>query len=402
MSDAMQSHGGAEPATRRRERISQQVRQWCEQARIDGNRRELSDDAAVLIAAGHLDEPTRQVLTNRRRVGRVIPTVIAFTDLRLLTDEQTRLQRRASETRPGAAALLVGYRAADLARRLQSARAAVLVSDSHYANGVRAIRRERRDGVHLEPAQREALYAALQRTPAPLPDGRGPVEQVLGSTFGAAAERVASRAPGALAEAGRWAAQALGATPGPAGERFADPVDTLLFLAGTLFDRIDGSSAWRSEHFEVQRVQLDLADELMQIAVDAVALRGIGAELTSALRSTRVDAAREQVRARQRALEPVWDQLVERVAALARIGDLLGQAEDQLRSMAATARAMSLDSRIDDLVARSGNRELSAENTHNVGDQFGEVEEMMLGYRSVLYGDILALTTRSRSAGGDR
>ena len=33
------------------------------------------------------------------------------------------------------------------------------------------------------------------------------------------------------------------------------------------------------------------------------------------------------------------------------------------------ARAHSLDDRIDDLVGRSGSREMSAENTHFVGDQ---------------------------------
>lgn len=399
MSDGVQGRGG-ETAAQRRERISRQVRQWCEQARIEGGRRELSDDAAVLIAAGYLDEPTRQVLTNRRRAGRGVPTILGFTELRLLTDEQSRFEQRAAQSRPGAASLVAGYRATELARRLHAARSAVVTSGAHYASGVRAIRRDRREGMHLEPAQREALFVALQRTPAPLPGERRPVEQVLGAAFGAAADRIAARSEGtALAAASRRAAQVLGA-PDPDGERFADPVDTLLFLAGTLFDRIEGSAAWHSEHFAVQRVQLDLPEELTQIAVDAVALRGIGAELAVALRSARVEAARGQVQARQRALEPVWDQLVARVAALARIGDLLGQAEDQLRSMAAVERTLSLDSRIDDLIARSGNRELSAQNTHHVGDQFGEVEALMLGYQDVLYGDILALTTRSRPDGG--
>ncbi|SDE38381.1 hypothetical protein [Rhodococcus tukisamuensis] len=400
MSDGVQGRGG-ETAAQRRERISRQVRRWCEQARIEGGPSELSDDAAVLIAAGYLDEPTRQVLTNRRRAGRGVPTILGFTQLRLLTDEQTRLEQRAAQSRPGAASLVAGYRATELARRLQAARSAVVMSGAHYASGVRAIRRDRRDGMHLEPAQREALFVALQRTPASLPGERRPVEQVLGAAFGAAADRIAARSVGtALAAASKRAAEVLGAGSDLDGERFVDPVDALLFLAGTLFDRIEGSAAWHSEHFAVQRVQLDLAEELTQIAVDAVALRGIGAELAVALRSARVEAARDQIQARQRALEPVWDQLVERVAALARIGDLLGQAEDQLRSMAAVERTLSLDSRIDDLIARSGNRELSAQNTHHVGDQFGEVEALMLGYQDVLYGDILALTTRSRPGGG--
>ena len=56
---------------------------------------------------------------------------------------------------------------------------------------------------------------------------------------------------------------------------------------------------------------------------------------------------------------------------------------------------MSLDSRIDELISRSGDRELSAENTHHVGDQFGGVEELMLTYQSTLYGDIAELTSWS-------
>jgi hypothetical protein len=69
----------------------------------------------------------------------------------------------------------------------------------------------------------------------------------------------------------------------------------------------------------------------------------------------------------------------------------------QLRSVLAVNRAMSLDSRIDDLIARSGDRELSAVNTHHVGDQFDGVEELMLTYQSALYGDIAELTAWSGS-----
>ncbi len=381
-------------ATQRRARITAQVRRWCEEARVDGFRQDLSADAAVLLAAGYLDEPTRDVLANRRRQGRPLPDIGGFGRLRALADDYVRLDDKAKSMRPGVMQVLAAARAGDVERKLLSARAKFVHSPAHYATGVRTIRRDRRDQVHLEPRQREVLFDALARTPAPVSEQR--TDQATAAAVTVAAERLAGlaeRTP--WAAAGRRAAEALGGAVGVGQpERFVDRFDALLFLAGALYDRIDGSAAWHSDHFMVQRVQLDLADELTQIAVDTVALRGIGAELTAALAAVRGDAARDQIRSRQRALAPVWDQLVERVAALARIGDLLGEAEEQLRSVAAVQRSMSLDSRIDDLVARAGNRELSTENTHHVGDQIGGVDELILGYQALLHGDIIALQAR--------
>ena len=58
----------------RRERIDRQVRQWCDRARIDGRHAPLSDAAALCLAAGHLDEETREILAVRRRTGRPLHT----------------------------------------------------------------------------------------------------------------------------------------------------------------------------------------------------------------------------------------------------------------------------------------------------------------------------------------
>ncbi|MDT2008906.1 hypothetical protein FXW78_41100 [Rhodococcus opacus] len=378
----------------RRARISAQVRHWCERASIAGKHAPLSDAAAVLIAAGHLDSPTRQVLSHRRRAGRTIPSIGGFGALRLLTDEYTEVARRADTLRPGPAQLLFKYRATELGRKLQSYRSAVVMSTAHYGNGVRAMRRDRREGVHLDLEQREALFRALQRTPVPIIGT--PLERAGNYARGTAAERIGQAVENTpMAAVGRRVAEAIGKGADLDDDTFADGYDTLLYLAGMLFDRIDGSAVWHSEHFAVQRHQLDLAEELTQIAVDTVALRGIRLELDEALRVTHSGSGRQQIEARQNAVKPVWDQLVDRVAALARIGDLLSRAEVQLRSVLAVNRAMSLDSRIDELIARSGDRELSAENTHYVGDQFGGVEELMLTYQSALYGDIAELTSWS-------
>lgn len=385
--------GRDETEPQRRERILDQVRRWCEQSRIDGVHRRLSDDAAVLIAAGLLDEHTRAVLANRRREGRGIPTIGGFDALRRLTDEYARLDRKSAGVRPGPIQMLYKYRVGELRKRLRSLRSTVVMPGPHYANGVRAMRRDRRIGIHLELVQRDALFAALQRTPASFV--ASPTDQVRNVALEAATEWITGRSDNRrMAAIAQRAAETIAGTEG---DRFVDRYDTLLYLAGSLYDRVNGSSVWQSDHFAVQRAQLDLADELIQIAVDTVALRGISAELSAAIQIARIESARAQIRARQLALAPVWDQLLDRVAALARIGDLLSKAEDQLQSMAAVQRTMSLDSRIDDLISRSGNRELSAANTHFVGDQFVDVDELMISYQSLLYSDILALTSRQSS-----
>lgn len=401
MSDTPLDPSDFETVEERRARVSAQVRTWCENARIDGHHEQLSDGAAVLIASGHLDEATREVLANRRRVSKQIPSIGGFAVLRVLTDEYHDVGRRVDSMKPGPAQLVFKYRAGELAKKLRSMRATVVNSNTHYASGVRQIRRDRREGLHLDPAQRDSLFAALQQTPTPS----------TGSWLSDAGKLVRNTAVDRLSEIsgrstvaglGRKVADVIGRGTEPEHDEFADPYDALLFLAGTLYDRIDGSATWHSEHFAIQRHQLDLGVELSQIAVDAIALRGITGELAYALRGTYGDAAREQIRSRQQALGPVWGQLVERVAALARIADLVGQAEVALQSVMAVRKTMSLDSRIDELIARSGNRELSVENTHYVGDQLGGVDELMGTYQSALYGDIAALTAWSDTGGAGR
>ncbi|MEU5841746.1 hypothetical protein [Rhodococcus sp. NPDC047139] len=379
------------PSTDRRARIAGQVRRWCESSSIEGRHAPLSDAAAVALAAGRLDEPTRVVLANRRRAGRRLPALEGFGQLRLLSDEHDRLRARIAGQRPGASRLAVEYRANELARRLRVARQTVVHSPLHYAQGVRAVRRDRRDGLHLEIEQREALFAALQRTPTPLPVV--PVEQARVALLGIAVDRVtrwSERTP--LAETGRRVAERLARELPDGDDHFVDRYDTLLFLAGSLYDRIEASVAWRSAYFEVQRAQLDLPEEITQIAVDAVALRDLLDDLHTAIGTT--PQARASLESRVAALEPVWDQILARVTALARIGDLLTRAEDHVHLARLAQRTANLDQRIDDLIGRSGARELSAENTDFVGDQLGVAAEPMVALRSALWTDIAELTAK--------
>lgn len=352
-----------------RERVESQVSRWCERGRLDGRRPPLSDAAALAVAAGRLDEATRTILAARRRAGKSMPSIGGFAAIRVLADERERWLGKDTHNRPGSA-LVYRMRAAELTKRIEHLRTAFVMSNKHYANGVRAVRRDRRDGVHLDLDQRDALFDALRHTPVPRSEGGTVVERTGMSVLDSAADRVAAAAKNTRFEdLGERASTVIAEFADRRDDVFADKYETLLFLAGASFDRVQASPAWHSEHFLVQRTQLDLADELTQVAVDAHSLRGISFELDGIASMMFDDATRDQVATRRTALDAVWAQLIDRVAALVRVADLVSRAEGELRTMDVIEKAHSLDDRIDALVARAGNRELSAANTHFVGDQ---------------------------------
>lgn len=352
-----------------RERAEERVRRWCDGTRMEGRRPPLSDATAVAIAAGRLDELTREILAARRRAGKTLPSVGGFGAIRVLETERQHWLAKDTKNKPGSA-VVYRMRAAELGKRLDHLRAAVVMSNKHYATGVRAVRRDRRDGLHLDLDQRDALFDALAYTPVPRQETGTALERTGLSLLDAAAGRVAEVARDTrFEEIGHRAATVVGDFADRRDDCFADRYETMLFAAGTSVDRIHASPAWRSDHFLVQRTQLDLEEELTQVAVDVHSLRGIDDELDGIETLMFDDATRAQVATRRAALDTVWSQLVDRVAALVRVADLVTHAEGDLRTMDVIQKAHSLDSRIDALVARAGHRELSADNTHFVGDQ---------------------------------
>lgn len=354
-----------------RERVEERVRRWCERARLDGRRPPLSDVAAIAIAAGKLDEPARGVLAARRRAGKTLPSIGGFGAVRVLEDERKRWLAKDTKNKPGSA-LVYRVRAAELAKRLDHLRTAMVMSTKHYATGVRAVRRDRRDGLHFDLEQRDALFDALMHTPVPRQESGTVIERTGLSLLDNAAGRVAGVAKNTrFEEIGDRAASVLAEFADRTDDAFTDRYETMLFLAGSSVDQVRTSPAWRSEHFLVQRTQLDLVDELTQVAVDVESLRDIDDELDGIAAMMFDDATRAQVATRRAALDTVWSQLIDRVAALVRVADLVTRAEGDLRTMDVMQKAHSLDSRIDALVARAGHRELSADNTHFVGDQLG-------------------------------
>ncbi|AEF41103.1 hypothetical protein [Hoyosella subflava] len=397
-SDDSQSTGIPHTVAERRARMTDNVREWCRVRQVPNQSGDLSDQAALLIATGYVDEETREIVLNRRREGRAFPSAGGFSSVRRLADDHARLVRKLDESRSGPAQLIVRFRMGEAERKLSDVRSAFVLSRTHYASGVLAIRRDRKAGLHLDLEQRSALFRALQRTPVPLDRRSTPADQLRSAARDAAIEgmrRLSDKSR--LAGFARAASERIALGPNEYSE-FDDQYETLLYLAGTLFDRIHGSLSWHSGYFMVQRAQLDLASELVQIAVDTVALRGISRELEDALVSARDAASRQQIRARQGALESVWNELVNRVAALMRIDDALSEVEERLRSFAAVQRAENLDHRIDDLLSRSGTREMSAENIHHVSEQVAGVDEVIAGYQELLYGDIAELTGRDNDS----
>lgn len=392
----------------RRARVISVVRAWCRARQIpvqdfspsDGVT-DLSDRAALLIATGYLDAPTRVIVLERLRTGRLFPDVGGFANLRRLADEHADMVRRFADAKSKPAQMLLKYRLGEIERKLNAARAGFVMSRTHYAGGVLAIRRERKAGLHLDLDQRGALFRALLRTPA-LPaikptyadQARDAAKEAVAEGVRLLSER-SGLAKTPLGDLGKIASERIESSSRP-DVTFGDQYETLLFLAGTLFDRIHGSISWHSEYFDVQRNQLDLSSELVQIAVDTAALQSISEELEDALFTAGESGARQRIRTRQDALEGVWNELVGRVAALMRIDDALTDVEARLRSYVAERRAENLDHRIDDLLSRSGARELSAENIHHVSEQVSGVDEVIAGYQQLLYGDIAELTGRDQ------
>jgi hypothetical protein len=352
-----------------RARRADTVRTIAESTRIESDRsgrahEPLSDRAALLVALGRLDEETRGIALTRLRAGRKFPALGGFGTLRLITEELHWIDGRTAVLRTGPTRLALLQRHVLLERRLGSYRTRFVMSSGHYASGVRAIRRERREGIHLDVDQRTALFEALRHTPTPLGVGPGPLSRARGILGGAAAERLDT-----LHARGADVVRTLAGTDA---DRFADRYDTLLFLAGMYHDRILSSRIWRSDLFAVARAQLDPGTELVQIAVDVVALAQLDAELTAAFEAqgdTVDEEGRREVLVRRADLIPVWDQVIDRVAALSRVVDEIAVAEIEHRSLDAVQRTVGLDQRIDDLISRSGTREISADNTHSVSDQ---------------------------------
>ena len=66
---------------------------------------------------------------------------------------------------------------------------------------------------------------------------------------------------------------------------FIDGYETLLYVVGAYYDRIQASPSWRSEHFEVQRSQINLHADVADVAADIIALRSVRVDLDRAMRN---------------------------------------------------------------------------------------------------------------------
>ncbi|MGZ8178059.1 hypothetical protein ACXVUM_09000 [Williamsia sp. SKLECPSW1] len=388
------------------------VHRWCEKSTIPGRHPELSDPAAVAIATGHLDASARGVVLARMSAGlpipssaQMLPGTREFAELRRLQRTVAALDEQANAPMtPSMVAAVIRARRNSVARKLDDARRVLVNGKGVFATGVRAIRRERREGTHLEAVDRERLFIGLTYTPTP--DVGGYVRRI----GNAALERVAGAIENAAARSGkdsgrRWFAEMAGdvesAAPS-ADSRFIDGYETMLFAAGSFYDRVLRCPAWHSEHFALQRGQVDLHAELAEIAADVIALRAIRVDLDTSRRSAGFDDDLDgHIARRERSLRPVWRELVDRVAALATVAEVVESAAAELRVLEEYARTATIDDRIDELVGRSGSREVSADNTRRLTEQVRAGEENLRIYRDVLQGNIHRLSAGTRPFSGE-
>jgi hypothetical protein len=369
------------------------IRRWCDESKIPGRHPDLSDAASILIAAGFLSDPARAVLVRRATANMPIPSIGGFGDLRRLNSELHQLDDYMRNPRmPRVGAMVLRSRIMTLTRRRETARNLVTASRPVFAGTVRGIRRERREGLYLDIPERERLFNGLLFTPTP---------NSLDSSYlrraGAMAATTAAGVIGQLSDgrsrAGQWVAEKAATIEASdddgAAARFVDGYETVLFVAGNAYDRIVRSPVWRSDHFAVQRTQINVHAELAEIATDVINLRTVRIELDRVRVVAESDQRlREQLRSREAELRPVWSQLIARVAALTEVADAVAAAAHELQVLDQVNYAGTIDHRIDQLIARSGERELSAENTRRLTEQLGMGRAHLRDYRNILQGNV--------------
>ncbi|KJR08530.1 MULTISPECIES: hypothetical protein [Gordonia] len=376
------------------------LRQWTTDARVPGQPAELSDTACILIAAGYLVPTARATVV--RRVSQGLPMPVpqsGFSELRRVQRGIVHAERKLASTMlPGVVVPIIRSRMAGLTRRRDEAHRAVVTGKGVFPSGMRAIRRERRENVYLEVEEREQLFAGLLCTPvANLSTsgarwaGTDALDKVAGIV-----DKVAGRAGRRQVE--HWADEVFGTMPttqdSSRGSSFADGYEALLFVAGHYYDRIRTNPAWLSDHFEMQRVQVNLHAELAEIASDVVALRALRVDLDRARDNGGFDPGFvAHIREREEALRPVWTELIDRVHALIDICATVESAAVELRLLNEFDRATTIDARIDHLLSRSGDRELSADHSRRLSQQVRSGEEQLRIYRDVLQGNIAQLGT---------
>lgn len=383
------------------------LRRWTQESRVPGDPPALSDAAALLIASGHLAAPGRVLIVRRMSLGLPLPALnMPAVELHRLQHSIAHLEDQlATGVMPGMVATVLRTRLSGMLRKREDARRIVVLGKGVFATSTRGIRRERRENIYLEIDEREKLFAGLLATPcANLPAGGG-----VRRAGSAAVDRIAGfvgtfAGRGAAASVEEWINEALGSEPGQAASTsrgassFADGYETLLFIAGHFYDRIERNRAWQSDFFEIQRGSVNLHAELAEIAADVVALRGLRIDLDRARASSGYDEGfSAHLDQREAALRPVWTQLLERVLAVIEIAQTVESAAVELRILDEYDRASTLDSRIDTLLARSGDRELSADHSRMLSEQVRSGEEQLRIYRDVLQGNIARISPHAEA-----
>ena len=138
---------------------------------------------------------------------------------------------------------------------------------------------------------------------------------------------------------------------------------------------------------------MNLYVEVVEIAADVIALRAVRIDLDRAKRNGGFDRTfAAQIDQRETTLRPVWTELIDRVQALGEVAHVVESAAVELQVLAEYNKAATLDDRIDALIARSGDREISVDNAKRLTEQVRSGEEQLRIYRDVLQGNIARIS----------
>ena len=334
-----------------RDRVEAEITALCRGQSMD-NVRELSDPAALLIAAGKLGPEISGIVERRIRSGLGFPGIGGYFQLRILSVQLNNAQEVANSRHSQVLRLPARGLAAETQRKLDGYRAMFVRGGGYFPTRGRAIRRDREAGVYLDPTQREQLFKGLMRTPTVRMIKLMPTNlvslgsRIVGSSARGARNWQTTRGAASPQYTGSTVAGQRGAVGGGAPVPDSVPKSPLpemytasILVAGILYDRLMLAYRYGGLDNDEIRLQFNAEHELAYTAADLAELRHAGMAVADARETIRRGFSRETGLGNE--FDVIWDEVIDRIAAFREIVEL-AESRAQSAVAARTAKADSL------------------------------------------------------------
>lgn len=335
-----------------RDRVIADITALCTGDEMD-KVRELSDPAALLVAAGGVGPEVRGIIERRIRGGLGFPGIGGYFQLRVLSVQLESAQDVVRSRSSQMLRLSARGVAAEAHRKLQSYRADFVRGGGYFPTRGRAIRNDRKQGMYLDPAQREYIFEALVRTPTVRAISVMPRNLVdLGTRIVESGTRGAfNLQTGKTDTAAQYTTGHGRPRPGggggdliPASVRTAplpEMYTAAMLVAGILYDRLELAYRFGGIENDEIRLQFNAEYELAQICADVTQLRHAGAAIAASRDSSQRGFRTETGLGEQ--FDGVWAEVIDRIVAFREIVELAeARATDALAARKAQYEAMSV------------------------------------------------------------